>query len=544
MKTATRTLKRTITIHPARRKKTDDVESKDLRVESAAAPRVKVRMYRHGLGDCFLLTFPRTAGERPFYMLIDCGVVLGTADAAQIMMEVVEDIRSVTSDIDVLIVTHEHWDHNSGFVQAQSAFAKIKVHQIWLAWTEDPGNQLARKLKAERRNALRALRAAALRMRGATAGSETGVLSLLEFFGPVQGLTSPAMAAVGGTTEDAMKNAIALATNPPRYCHPVDPSFELEELPGIRFYVLGPPENEKRIKNLLPTKTGKETYDTALTLSPEAAFLVAAVSDRPADGNTELNDPDLQELARPFDKRWELGPAQAKKDKFFVEKYFGDESWRKIDTDWLDGAGQLALQLDSYTNNTSLVLAIELAASGEVLLFAADAQVGNWLSWNDQSWEIRDGDRVRNVTATDLLNRTVLYKVGHHGSHNATLRAKGLELMQSSALIALIPVDHNEAVKKRWNGMPFAALTERLEQKTSGRVLRSDDPEPPSQHQAPEGVPNTAWEDFLKNVTCQETTPGKYKVKYYEVSVKEPQPTCRAVEQPVQRRRGDSVSVA
>ncbi len=43
----------------------------------------------------------------------------------------------------------------------------------------------------------------------------------------------------------------------------------------------------------------------------------------------------------------------------------------------------------------------------------------------------------------------MLYKVGHHGSHNATLRAKGLELMQSSALIALIPVDHNEAVKKR-----------------------------------------------------------------------------------------------
>jgi hypothetical protein len=522
MKTTTHTLKRTITLHPPRHKKTNDLASKDVRLESSPATRVKVRMYRHGLGDCFLLTFPRPAGDRPFYMLIDCGVVLGTPDAASIMTEVVQDIASVTGDIDVLVLTHEHWDHNSGFVQARSAFAKIKVHQIWLAWTEDPANQLARKLKAERRNALRALRAAALRMRGAAAGSESGVLSLLEFFGPVEGLSGPAMAAAGGTTEDAMKNAIGLATNPPRYCRPVDPPIELEELPGIRFFVLGPPENEKRIKDLLPTKTGKETYDTALTLSPETAFLVAAVRDRPADGNTELNDPNLQELARPFDKRWELGPDQAKKDTFFIEKYFGDESWRKIDTDWLDGAGQLALQLDSYTNNTSLVLAIELTASGEVLLFAADAQVGNWLSWNDQSWEVRDDARVRNVTATDLLNRTVLYKVGHHGSHNATLRAQGLELMTNSTLIALIPVDHNEAVKKRWNGMPFAALMERLEQKTSGRILRNDDPESPGQRQAPEGVPSTTWQNFIKDVVSEGTTTGDHKIKYYEVSIEEP----------------------
>jgi len=524
MRTITRTLKRTDTLPPPRQEKGSDVEPTDSRIASAAtATRVKVRMYRHGLGDCFLLTFPRS-GDRPFYMLIDCGVVLGTPDAASIMTEVVEDIRGVTGDIDVLVLTHEHWDHVSGFVQAKSAFAEIEVHQIWLAWTEDPGNQLARKLKAQRRNALRALRAAGLRMREATAGSEAGLLSLLEFFGPVQGLSGLAMAAAGGTTEDAMKNAIALATKPPRYCHPVDPPIELEKLPGIRFYVLGPPENEKRIRNLLPTKTGKETYDTALTLSPETAFFVAAVSENPEEEKTELNDPDLQELARPFDKRWDLSPDQAKKDTFFVEKYFGDESWRKIDTDWLEGAGQLALQLDSYTNNTSLVLAIELTGCGEVLLFAADAQVGNWLSWNDQSWEVRDGSRVKNVTATDLLNRTVLYKVGHHGSHNATLRAKGLELMQSSALIALIPVDHTEAVKKRWNGMPFAALMDRLEQKTFGRTLRNDDSASPSQRQAPEGVPKTTWEDFIKNVASQGTTIGKHTIKYYEVSIEEPQP--------------------
>ena len=50
---------------------------------------------------------------------------------------------------------------------------------------------------------------------------------------------------------------------------------------------------------------------------------------------------------------------------------------RRIDDDWLwAGAQRLALKMDSYTNNTCLVLAFELPKSKQVLLFPADAQVG------------------------------------------------------------------------------------------------------------------------------------------------------------------------
>ena len=52
------------------------------------------------------------------------------------------------------------------------------------------------------------------------------------------------------------------------------------------------------------------------------------------------------------------------------------EAWRKIDNDWLQTATRLGLYLDTYTNNSSLVLAFELVKSGKVLLFAADAQAG------------------------------------------------------------------------------------------------------------------------------------------------------------------------
>lgn len=36
--------------------------------------RVRIRMYRHGLGDCFLITFPGKKATT-FNMLIDCGAL-------------------------------------------------------------------------------------------------------------------------------------------------------------------------------------------------------------------------------------------------------------------------------------------------------------------------------------------------------------------------------------------------------------------------------------------------------------------------------------
>ncbi|MFO0840146.1 MAG: hypothetical protein U1D55_16685 [Phycisphaerae bacterium] len=146
--------------------------------------------------------------------------------------------------------------------------------------------------------------------------------------------------------------------------------------------------------------------------------------------------------------------------------------WRRIDDDWLGFAGPLALQLDSYTNNTSLVLAFELVRSRKVLLFVGDAQVGNWLSWHDKPLQV-DG---RAVTATDLLKRTVFCKVGHHGSHNATLKDKGLELMTSDERIAFVPVEEKIAhEKKGWKEMPKNSLMKRLGELTAGRLLQSDE---------------------------------------------------------------------
>ena len=75
---------------------------------------VRIRMYRQGLGDCFLIFFDTP--EKKFTILVDCGVLLGTAEASSKMNSVAENIKEATNGtIDLLIITHEHWDHISGF---------------------------------------------------------------------------------------------------------------------------------------------------------------------------------------------------------------------------------------------------------------------------------------------------------------------------------------------------------------------------------------------------------------------------------------------
>jgi hypothetical protein len=431
--------------------------------QGSSSYRAKVRMYRQGLGDCFLISLPRSDSDRPYRVLIDCGVILGTADASTKMTEVVENIIAATQgEIDLLLATHEHWDHVSGFVQAKEAFDKLKIHEVWLGWTENRNDPLTQKLKAQRDAALASLRLglSRLQLAGDEPAAEVVELGgLLEFFG----------AAKGASTEDALANVREMSSNL-RFCLPSDAPVEPSGT-GARFYVLGPPHDEKLLRKINPSTRDKETY--GLAVDGFQLFMAGA--------GTAL---DSNDRGRPFDRQYEIPFSYAREMAFFQQQYWtpadATDNWRLIDSDWLGGSTELALQLDSLTNNTSLVLAIELA-DGDVLLFAADAQVGNWLSWQGLEWEVAG----KKVTGPDLLKRTIFYKVGHHGSHNATLRDKGLEQMEKLS-VAMIPVDEAMAKKKHWDHMPLDELVAALNEKAKGLVLRVDKPTPTTREQVVE----------------------------------------------------------
>ena len=483
---------------------------------TAVAGGASVRMYRQGLGDCFLITLPKQ-DRTPWHMLIDCGVILGTQGVNDRLSEVIADITADTGGrVDVLVITHEHYDHVAAFAGLNSSFCgsdqdrkdgQLQVGEVWFAWTEDPDDPLGQKLNKSRATQVNQLAAMVGQLQSSnralapeTKAMADGVTELMAFFGlgpedlqqARANLAGQGMAANGaanggsqgqkhlGATAQAMENARALGGRNGehvRYWKPGDTPWTSADLPGVRIYVLGPPRDEAMLKK---TFVASEVYHLAASDAGHNAFFGAA-----ALGGGAADDSDKW---YPFDNAYgrELRSAQQGVDlrmpdptaEFLQRHYFGpgsdmgdqDQSWRRIDEDWLGNAAQFALNLDSATNNTSLVLAIELSPGGEVLLFPADAQVGNWLSWQQVNWSM-EGNKA--ISATDLLKRTVFYKVGHHGSHNATLREHGLELMPHG-LAALLPVDHEMAVKKHWDGMPLPGLLDALKARNA-TVVRMDD---------------------------------------------------------------------
>ena len=489
---------------------------------AADGPEFRVRMYRHGLGDCFLLTFPRKPsgdGGPPgvFRILIDCGIIPGTTHGDKKLKRVVDQIREETGGtIDILVATHEHADHVSGFDPKKKWFDGFTFGKVWLAWTEDPEDKLARDLRAERRQKLAALwlgfhqlrrKVAAMNDHASAREDVDRALEVLSFFGIEAKDTPPEIGGFAAATESlgqggtagAMEWVRSKCSGERRFWKPGEMTT-IEEVEGTKVYVLGPPKDLSQLHKDLPSSSkGKveQTYEddppqgkparvpekslaTGGSDSAERAFFTSAFE-------VEGEDEDLREEfggGLPFDQKYRIDWDTARKVEFFEDRYFGGyhaQDWRRIDSEWAEGGASFALQLDGDTNNTSLALAFELPG-GHVLLFPGDAQVGNWESWHadsaGQPLVFRDETTGKEATAESLLNRVVLYKVGHHGSHNATLRDKGLEMMTRPDLSAMVPVDSFVAhVKKRWSKMPFNPLMNRLGQKIrKGQLILADTP--------------------------------------------------------------------
>ena len=428
-------------------------------------------MYRQGLGDSFLVTFD--PGGNEVHMLIDCGS-LGAATTGVSLDQVVSDISQTTNrHLHLLIATHEHQDHVCGFRKCKSVFQNIQVDHVWMAWTENPQDDLAQKLVKYKGDLGASLASAARALTSsntadkASAALGNAVQSILGFVGDPNAVGAAGLAK---TIDEAMQFVRTGFGKEARYLKPGDVIQE-DWLPGFRFYVLGPPRSAAALSDL-GDHDSDQLYHITSGLEIGAVF-------RAADSRL---DAAKCESEMPLDIRFRL----KSKDPLIAQplkNYFNaDQEWRRIDNDWLNAAAYLALQLDSMTNNTSLALAIERVSDGRVLLFPADAQQGNWLSWHDPNtkWTYKDGSSTKEKTPDELLAETVFYKVGHHSSHNGTVKGKGLELMagnRQDELVAFIPVDRAVALtrnpKDSWQ-MPARPLYLRLLQKCQGRVFRSD----------------------------------------------------------------------
>jgi hypothetical protein len=429
-----------------------------------------IRMYRlNELGDCFLITFSNAEGTSR--LLIDCGSFRNTSASIQRIKQVVAGIAAEAGadHLDVVVGTHQHNDHLSGFVHCKAEFEQIGIDQVWLSWLDDPADPMAREL-GEAHDSLK-LQVASVRDQLAASSISTRGLRSYEVLNDILGFYGAgAVGAAPQVPADGMRILKEIGAQPPLYLRP-GTSLDLPGLPAgaVRVHVLGPPRipGNEFLKRTDP-RPG-ESYDLALAVANvQAGKLLDAI-------NVRVGEASRDEQQYPFTEHIKQQTKQASPALRAMMKRYRQRnaSWRRIDNDWLNQASTLALYLDSLTNNSSLALAIELVETGKVLLFAADAQIGNWLSWQEISWYDAT------ISTDDLLARTVFYKVGHHASHNATLVA-GLEKMTRPELIAFIPVnkqDPNITKKNGWK-MPATNLFRRLTEKTSNRVLQMDGDNP------------------------------------------------------------------
>ncbi len=473
---------------------------------------IRIRMYCQGFGDCFLLTY--MTGQQPVaHMLIDCGVLMGTQNGSDRIRAVAGHIRETlikertdgkpadsNPTLDYLLVTHEHWDHLSGFVYAKDFLDSIQVNELWLPWTENP--VAGRSILDDRARKFAALTAArsTFALNPDLDDLDEKVAGFLDFFGPVDaesdetgngsatGLGAAGKKKAIRSTTDVMDKLRGLSPKTKiTYCQPGSDTITLKNstgpLSGLRVYVLGPP-TDARLFSMLESNEKGVLYlggNGGLIGKNSSGFGLMNALD--TGSGLTYSQPmfpgvptkmvgDEAELIGPFAD--EFPGAKA-----FFDTTYKSKAWRGIENDWLGAAEGLALKLDEETNNTSLAIAIEGIENGKVLLFPADAQVGNLQSWKNCSWRVSKDGQDKDVKIDDLLAQTVLYKAGHHGSHNATLNEDGLEKMTHPDLVAMVTFEkvmvkdkkNPPNLKQQWPSIPHSALLQRLKDRTRERTF-------------------------------------------------------------------------
>ena len=340
---------------------------------SSSPSSVTIRTYQVGFGDCLLLTFAYASGKR--CVLIDFGTT-GTPDGH--IKQQCQPAPGKPAKLHVVVATHRHRDHIRGFSTEKrdsspgKIIAALKPEFVIQPWTEDPdAKKDATKATRDRVQHLQS----SLDSMHAFAGNVLGELRQLQRLG-VQGLGQ--LSFIG---EDNLANKSAvenLMTMGKTHCY-VHSGMELDDiLPGVKVHVLGPPNLEQTQK----IKKQRANDANQFWFTQKQFWAIQGASASPDGGAARR----LKNLGQcPPATRWLIKKAAEMR---------GEQLLR------------LVRILDDAMNNTSVILIFEFG--GKTLLFPGDAQIENWeFALSQKKYEA-------------MLKKVDLYKVGHHGSRNAT----------------------------------------------------------------------------------------------------------------------------
>ena len=398
------------------------------RPAKAARRCARVRMYNVGFGDCFLLMLPTDDGEKR--VLIDCGSLkAGEVALPKIVKQVIADLspRDKAPALDLLIATHRHRDHISGFSDA--GWQRVSVGEVWMPWTENPADAEARTLTNAQTTYIRAVDKA-IGARPALLASSPILKDML--------LNAQPNSAALATLHSGFKN------RPKRRYLPGAKGIDVitDVLPGVTIHVLGP-SRDKAVRRWMEPTNESDAYlaalegETAGDKGDEVTFEFGI--------NWAIRDDYIDKIkAGTFPKSLRLN----RRDVLQLRHHAEQRDWEL-----------LAAKADQALNNTSLILMFEVGSA--YLLFPGDAQWGPW-------------QRLLNDPDTrELLSRTTFYKVSHHGSSNATPK----RLVEAIKAVRKAPkrISMVSVAPYKWAEIPRRPLLDALK-KISADVIRSDKP--------------------------------------------------------------------
>ena len=398
--------------------------------------KVTIRMYNVGFGDCFLLTFHYAPPLKEQHILIDFGSVSGSVN----MQEIAGQIRDVCGGkLYAVVATHRHRDHISGFSDAGgkqspgAIIASCKPEVVVQPWTENPEagadatsapllakNQPANPLRLyfASMNAMQAYAQAVVDAAPLWRGAEGRPLAIEK------------LAANNTKNPDAVRNLRKMGKRQPRFLQYDSPSG-LEDnklLPGVKVRVLGPPALKQQNLKKYAKQSDEYWLATKFWGLQQRAAAAAGTFDLFPRAARYGKGP------KPLHTRWFIDHAESALKK---------------------NALAIVTILDRFLNNTSLILLFEV--KGKKLLFPGDAQLENW------QWALsQDG-------IPDLLKDVDVYKVGHHGSRNATPKElwNGFEKRQERTLTTMMSTATGVYGRSEEGKVPSANLVKALKNEST-----------------------------------------------------------------------------
>lgn len=404
-----------------------------------------LRAFNVGFGDCLLLSITYDDGDAR-HALIDFGSSKLPARApASRMLDVANHIKTATGGtLHMVVATHRHSDHISGFGRTDSGKVIEALHPtvVLQPWTEHPDldPEATKPVGAARHpSGHLALTRTLANMSSFAAGvaSEGRRLQQVARFPKT---VAERLAFLGDTNLTNRAAVERLMKMGERHLYAsFGDDLDLGDLfPRVKFDVLGPPTLAQQ-----PSIAREAREDAQEFWHLAGAWGLAA-----ARGSATVSD-----LAPLFEGVVMSRVPQAA--KWLVPQ---------IERAHAEELTSLLRTMDDVLNNTSLILLVHI--EGTTLLFPGDAQIENW------SYALFDAPNSEAIRKR--LADTRVYKVGHHGSLNATPKtlwkdfAKKAPVDQAAgrliSVVSTLAGKHGDA--RRSTEVPRKALVDALKEQS------------------------------------------------------------------------------